>query len=159
LGYYIRAFCTVNEVPQLNSILRTVNSSGKQLQLSPEIEEDPNSSTWEQAAIIYKTGKLPFLVECNRDAGTSDCLLREEIKEFLDCIGKPGLSLAKRNVIASLNKTRYIITCQIPTSDMDDEGYNACNRFLEYFEKYCGGMVQADGEGFYKGSKLLIKIE
>jgi hypothetical protein len=84
--------------------------------------------------------------------------MKEEIGEFLEFIGRPGLSFKKRKVIEHLKKTRYIIACQLPTSDIDDDGYDANGDFLTYFVENCGGIIQADGEGFYEGSKLIVKL-
>ncbi|HEY4760152.1 MAG TPA: hypothetical protein VIH42_06200 [Thermoguttaceae bacterium] len=118
-----------------------------------------NDSQWKQIALSYKQGKLPILVECNRDEGKEDCLMKQEVSEFLDRLGRPGISFAKRGVINHLKKTAFIIACQLPTADIDDDGYDANGCFLSYFVQHCGGMIQADGEGFYEGHKLIVKLE
>jgi len=160
MGYYVRAFCTANEVPSIGSIFEWLDQRDKHLELDTTMTQvDLNSREWEQAAIVYKQGKLPILMECNRDDGTKDCLMREEISEFLEFIGSPGLSSSKREVVNHLNKSRYTIAFQLPTSDIDDEGYDANDGLLNYFVFNCGGLIQADGEGFYKGTKLIVKLK
>jgi hypothetical protein len=125
----------------------------------PKGEVDLDSPAWEQVPLLYKHGKLPILAECNRDDGSEDSLLQSEIEEFLDMVGSPGLFPSKRRVVQHLKNTKFIIACQLPTSDIDDDGYNANGEFLNYFVEHCGGMIQADGEGFYDGDKILVKCE
>jgi hypothetical protein len=160
MGYYVRAFCTDSEVPSLNKTIKWLQQKGKQIQLDQQtVKTDVNSTDWTNAAIVYKLGKKPILVECNRDNGTDNCLMREEITEFFEFIGPPGLSLSKRDVIKHLKNTRYVIACQLPTSDIDDDGYAVNSYFLQYFVENHGGLFQADAEGFYKGNKIIVKCE
>jgi hypothetical protein len=42
--------------------------------------------------------------------------------------------------------------------DVPDEGFEANEKLLDIFVAKYGGLVQADGEGFYEGSELLIDM-
>jgi hypothetical protein len=116
MGYYVRAFCTKANVPDLASIQTWLRE-----RKSPAVIDDPhhaceaaknsesNSSVldltvsdWEQVAIAYRTGKLPILAECNRRDGSDDDLVREEVAEFIEFIGEPGRSATKRRVLEHL---------------------------------------------------------
>ena len=108
--------------------------------------------------MAYKPGKSPLVVECSRDDGKEDCLARVEPEEFIELIGRPGLSLTKRRVINHLRSTKFIIASQL-LNDIDDDGYDANGTFLSYFVEHCGGMIHADLEGFYDGSKLILKLD
>src|SRR5690242_6286445 len=131
MGYYVRAFCASDKVPTPKELLKYVKSKGISLGLEAD-GVDIDSTKWDQVAWTYKEGKLPILMECNRDS-SEDGLFREEIDEFLEFIGKPGFSLAKRRVIGHLKESKYIISCQLPTSDIDDDGYDANGTLLTYF--------------------------
>jgi len=48
---------------------------------------------------------------------------------------------------------------QLATSDIDDDGYNALGNVLSYFVENAGGMIQADGEGFYDGDRVTVALE
>jgi hypothetical protein len=43
-------------------------------------------------------------------------------------------------------------------ADMDDAGWDANGQILTYFLDHCGALIQADGEGFYEGSKLILEM-
>jgi hypothetical protein len=43
--------------------------------------------------------------------------------------------------------------------DIDDDGYTAAGVFLSYFVDHCGGLIQADGEGFYERERLLVELD
>jgi hypothetical protein len=173
MGYYVRAFCTGQQVPQLATIQHWLRKHG-----SAAVLDDPNhavemthaggsggpildlhTSDWEQVAVAYKSGKLPILVECNRDDGTHESLLHQEISEFVDLIANADPIAAGETVLRHLEATRFIVACQLPTSDIDDDGYEANGRFLAFFVERCGGIIQADGEGFYQGGDLILPLE
>ena len=173
MGYYVRAFCTNPKVPDLATIqtwLREHKSSA--------VIDDPNhavevakagksrppildlaTSDWEQVAIVYRVGKLPILAECNRDDGTNECLMREEVGEFVELVEEADRSEVTERVLEHLAATAFVIACQLPSSDIEDDGYNVNGHFLTFFVEHCGGMIQADGEGFYEGDKLVLPLK
>ncbi len=159
MGYYVRAFCKADKVPSANSVLKWLDARG--FQFSIEISDtgiDAYSCEWKQISLKYKDDKLPILVDCDRDDGSDSCLMRKEINEFLELIGKPGLFSAKRRVVKHLRDTRFVIACQLPVSDIGDDGYDANGEFLRYFLENCEGMIQADCEGFYDGETLVVEL-
>jgi hypothetical protein len=117
-----------------------------------------DTSDWHQVAVSYDPGKLPILAECNRDDGTGSSLAREGVEEFLELLEELPQSDAKKRVLRHLKATRFIVGCQLATSDIDDRGYNANDQFLAFFAERCGGMIQADGEGFYEGADLVLPL-
>ncbi len=158
MPYYVRAFCTSNDIPTLSTIFQYASSKGIDLYVDEQHGlVDVNSSDWSQVEISYKKGKSPLVVECNRYDGTQECLARVEPLEFIEKIGSPGFSLTKRRVIKHLKNTQFIISSQL-LNDINDDGYNANGTFLTYFVEHCGGMIQADNEGFYDGETLILKV-
>ena len=175
MGYYFRAFCTSATVPELSLIQTWLRDRD-----SAAILDDPNhaveiavsnadlqpilnleTSDWEQVAIFYRNGKLPILVTCDRNNDDEDNLLREEIEEFIESIESTKDSAGKTLVLEHLRATQFVIACQIPTSNIENNGHDANDDFLSFFVEHCGGMIQADGEGFYdsSGSNLLVPLE
>jgi hypothetical protein len=159
MGYYVRAFCTSTEVPKLKDVLEWLKNRGVSILIDDEEQAKLDSLDWKQISLYYKKGKLPIVAECNLDDGTEDCLVREEVNEFSELIGKPGFSINKRRVLKHLANTNFTIACQLMTSDIDDDGYEANGEFLKYFIEHCDGMIQADGEGFYSGNDIIVKLE
>ena len=80
-------------------------------------------------------------------------------QEFIDLIGEAAESLTCEKVIGHLRATRFVVACQLPTTDIDDDGFEANYQFLNYFVQHHGGLIQADGEGFYEGSDLIVPVE
>lgn len=160
MGYYVRVFCKSENKPKVKQIIEHVNSLEYtfkiETNLTPE-EEDTNN--WTEFELKYKAGKLPLLVEFN-DLLDSDGLAKAEIEEFIESIGEPWLfGNNKKKIINHLRGTRYIITNQLPTSDLDDDGYDANGAFFNYFVENYEGMFHADGEGFYEGQKIIFKTK
>ena len=82
----------------------------------------------------------------------------EELKEFLAKLGSPGKNRVKKKVVDHLKATRFIVALLLPKGDMDDAGWDANGQILTYFLDHCGALIQADGEGFYEGSKLILEM-
>ena len=155
MGYYVRAFCTSPAVPDLASIQTWLRAHK-----SAAVIDDPgDTSDWEHAEISYRAGKLPILAECNRDDGTPDCLMRTEVAEFVEFVEEAGASEDAARVLKHLTDTKFIIACQLPSSDIEDAGIDANGDFLSYFVLHSGGMIQADGEGFYDGGRLILALK
>jgi len=173
MNYYVRVFCTSTEIPDLASIQGWLRESG-----SAALIDEPDhaieaaeagepgkpilelaTSEWDQVAIVYRAGKLPILAECHRDVGTDECLMRKEIARFQVLIGEPEGSTSRRHILQHLAATRFIIICQLPSSDMEEDGFDANSEFVLYFVEHSGGMVQADGEGFYSGSRMIVPLK
>ena len=158
MGYYTRVFCTSSKLPSFGELVEHVKSLRHDYLLEDD-QDAPgaNDRAWAALSLTYKKGKLPILIELNR-TDDDEGLAKEEIQEFLEEIGTPWLSLNKRKVINHLRDTNYIVACQLPISDIDDEGYVANSEFLQYFIDNYGGMLQADGEGFYSGGDIIVKV-
>src|SRR5688572_18081131 len=119
MGYYTRVFCKSTDTPSFSSLQRYMASIDSSYKLVGTTDDHSNS--WTDFEFHYKQGKLPIIVEVNwtDDEGS---IGREEIGEFLEDIGAPGLSFKKRKVINHLKQTNYIICNQLPVSDIDDDG-------------------------------------
>ena len=157
MPYYVRCFCTSTEVPTINTVLAALRDRGFDLTAQVEDQTALDSPHWNEFELTYKPGRKPILVECNRDDG-EDSLCREECDEFIDdFLGPAGLP-ARDRVAAHLRATRFTIACHL-LMDIDDAGYAANGEFLHYFVMHCGGMVQADGEGFYDGAEQVFPTE
>ena len=155
MGYFTRVFCKSNKKPSVKQILDSLNSKGYTAKSNLDQEEN-ESENWTEFELIYKEGKLPILVEINQ-IGESDGLAKEEIEEFKEAIGKPKLfESSKKRVLKHLDQTNFILCNQLPTSDIDDKGYDINGELMELFRIECEGIVQCDGEGFYSGTKLIV---
>lgn len=71
----------------------------------------------------------------------------------------PIYHLQRRSYELRAQATRFTVAAQLATSDIDDDGYNALGYMLRYFVEHNGGMIQADGEGFYDGDEVIVALE
>jgi hypothetical protein len=154
MGYFVRVFCKSETIPAfsiLNKFLSAINSGYK---LDGTVDDSNNN--WTDFEFHYKESKMPILVELNW-TDEEGSVGKDELEEFLETIGSPGLSLRKRKVIKHLKHTKYIICSQLATSDIDNDGYIANSELLKLFVDNYQGMLQADGEGFYDKNKIIVK--
>ena len=158
MGYYVRAFCASGDPPPLRQVLDYALDKGSPVQLDPEVSaSDPDDPNWEQAGLLYKDGKLPILLEVNRN-DSEDSLAREEIDEFLEFLEDAPRNGNRKKVEDHLRATRFVVAAQLPTGDIDDDGYDANGWIMRFFLERNDGMIQADGEGFYEGDRLIVEL-
>lgn len=156
MGYYLRAFCTSEDLPPLGRAFGWAAAQG----VSLELEDEPgsgglDSARWRNPEIRYKHGKRPLVVDVSRAADYGPPF--EEVEEFIQLLEEVGESAEKRRVLAHLRASRAVVSVQL-FSDIDDDGYDAVGVFLSFFVEQCGGMIQADLEGFYDGDRLIIGL-
>ena len=156
MSYYLRAFCATDTLPSLRAVIEQTAARGITLAVDPEPPAELDDERWSQAAIQYKAERSPVLVEVNR-AEDGD-LLAEEIEEFVELLADAADSAAKDRVVAHVRGTRAIVAARLP-GDVDDDGYRAVTALLDVFVDRCGALVQADGEGFYEGDRLIVEVD
>jgi hypothetical protein len=156
MGYYVRAFCTSSNLPPLRTIFDWAKSEGVSLELDTEhVAADLDSPHWREAELRYKPGNQPIPVDVTR---STDELLSDEIEEFVEFLEDVPDSAAKEEVLQQLRGTKAIVATQL-LGDVDDDSYAAAGTFLNFFVEHCGGMIQADAEGFYEGDELIVELE
>jgi len=141
MSYYIRAFCRSERSPAFSQLQQFMSGRNPRYRLEGEV--DDNNSFWTDFIFHYKEGRLPILVEinwCDDDSSIG----KEELEAFLQDIGRPGLSLKKRKVIKHLKRTKYIICCQIPVSDVDDDGFSANQQLMDFLIHHYQALVLKD---------------
>jgi len=164
MGNYIRAFCVGEEVPSVTKLVQWLATKDVAVKMQDGDPMKMQSRGWEQVSLIYKEGKLPIIARCTRtdekgngSASGADSA-RDELKQFIEQIGAVGKNKTKKRVVDHLKATRFIVALRLPKGDMDDAGWDANGQILTYFLDHCGALIQADGEGFYEGSKLILEM-
>jgi hypothetical protein len=102
---------------------------------------------------LLPDGKLPI-----RNDSTHS-LAREEIEEFLESLEDAPRNGNRKRVEDHLRATRFVVAAPLPTSDIDDDGHDADGWVMRFFVERYDGMIHADGEGFYEGDKLIVKLD
>lgn len=158
LAYYIRAFCLNGEVPHIASMLQWLKARDVNLTLADVPNQPPTDTTdWHRVALTYKKDKAPLILECRRnDADASPG--RQDIDAFLAKIGAPGKSTIKRRVVAHLKGAKFIIACNLPVEDMDDDGWDANGQILTFLVENCHALIHAEREGFYERANLILPL-
>ena len=150
MAFYLRAFCTSDEIPPLRAVFEWAEGRGVRLK-APAADLDAQG--WTQAEVIYQPDRQPFIAERN----TGD-LLGEEVEEFAELLEDTDDSPEKQRVLDHLERCEAVVAVQL-LGDIDDAGYTAAQTFLTYYVEHCGGVIQADGEGFYEGDRLIVELD
>ena len=158
MGNYIRAFCVGEEVPPITKVVQWLGTRDVHVKVADGDPMKMQSRGWEQVSLVYKEGKLPIIARCTRTDVKGNGSADGELKMFLEQIGAPGKNKTKKRIVDHLKATRFIIALRLPKGDMDDSGWDANGQILTYLLDHCGALIQADGEGFYEGSKLILQM-
>ena len=155
MSYFMRAFCRAGEAPSVASLVHYLESQW--LDVHVESSSGAKHEICRQVIFRYKPEKSPLVVDCIWPEPDED-LLGREINEFLETIGPPGISVAKRRVIRHLKQSKFILAIRLP-SDVDSAGFQISDAILRYCKDHCKALIQADGEGFYQGTKLILSLQ
>ena len=160
MGYFVRAFCTQGGPPPLRPILAFSAEHGAPFDLDPDVSGPGlDDSHWDRAGIVYKDHKASILLELSRADGNDESLMHEEIEEFLELLEDAPKNRHRRRVETNLRNTRFIVAAQLPPSGIDEDGFAALGNIMRYLIINNGAMIQADGEGFYEGEKIIVELE
>ena len=152
MGYYTRVFCRSDKFPAFGEIRRHMTALNPAYRVDGEV--DDKESYWTNLELYYKEGNNPIPVELNW-CDEEGSIGKEELTEFLEEVGSPGLSFKKRKVIRQLKQTKFIICNQL-LSDLDDDGFLANDRLMQFFVDGYRGMVHAENEGFYNTDHTVL---
>ncbi|MCE9560404.1 MAG: hypothetical protein K8R88_15830 [Armatimonadetes bacterium] len=141
MGYYMRYFVESGPTPRMEDI--SAMCEGTEARLDGETLKDG-----EEAYAIFEI----------LEAGTD--VFEEEIGEFHEFIEDSRWSLGKRRVEKCLKNCTCFVAVQVL---FGTRGTDATLAVIEPFWERMGarnpGLIQADGEGFYSGRKLILALE
>lgn len=155
MSYFMRAFCRTGELPSVSCLAGYLESKG--ISVHVESSSGPVEESCQQAIFRYRPDRTPIVIEGN-GPDNKDELFENEIEEFQEKIGRPGVSLAKRKILQHLKQTKFILSVRLP-SDIEPVGFQISDAILHYCINHCGALVQADDEGFYRGTKLILPLQ
>jgi len=155
MGYYVRAFCTSRTVPTLTEVENALRRTLPAVRFDTDDAKD--SADWRNAEFYYSEARKPIVVEINVNDGPESLVVAER-QEFIEEIRDLDDSGAKARVIDHLRRANYIVLCQL-LGDIDESGFEANGQLLDFFVENHGGLIQADGEGFYEGTDLVVELK
>jgi hypothetical protein len=151
MGLYVRVFCKSETVPTLRAAFDFTNEFDVAFTVEDHAAlDDPN---WNQVDLRFAPESSWALVECDRN----NDLVAAEVHEFSEAIGPAGRSKHKKTIVAHLQATRFILSCQLPT-DYPDDLWSAVECLLGHVVAHCEGLLQVDNVGIFLGEKLAWKV-
>lgn len=158
MAYFIRVFCTQGDPPHVPPDLDAVTLSARS---QPDRGRAASEDTGQiHLELRHKDRRVPVEIEVNRlGAGDGESIAEAEVAEFLELMSESPDDAVRHRVERHLREARFVVSARLPTGDLDDDGWQALDAVLNYLVEHHGGMVQADGEGFYAYSSLIVALE
>ena len=150
--YFVRVFCTAGDVPPPIDLVDWLEARELRVRLNNSEAQNAKWRSWSHLELVYQKDRSPIPATCTRGEEA-----QREAERFIEQIGPVGASKVKKRVVEMLKKTRFIVTFQHPV-DMDDVGYDVSGQLLTYFDENNAALIEADREGFYERSKLVLKV-
>lgn len=143
MGHVIRLFCTVP--------IRSVVLFQSQLFLRG-FQAQPVGTN--QLDILYDPTKPPITVDL---ITANQAETQQQIAEFLEAVSKVEESPTQKQIIDVLARTQSLIF--IGAEDDGSDIFNhALNTILDVFGSNAEGLFHIDGEGFYEGNNLILRL-
>jgi len=159
----IRVFCTASTLPSLRDCLGFAAGAGEGVILAIDIDDiaavDADSSGWSAVRLLYREDTSPLAVTVMRDTAPAPDF-RTTLQHFHTALdGNTDVPVA--TVRAHLAATHAIVTVALPALPVDPDETNedaleSVAWFTRIFVEQYGGLLQADGDGFYDRDNDLI---
>jgi hypothetical protein len=156
MGMFLRAFLHESYAFSLRDIIDWGTQCGCPLVLEPDSPEiDLSSRDWESLILLHQPSETPVPIDICRGEDAA-----EEIGEFVEMIQGLRLRRGKRAVLDHLSHTQAVCGVRVLTSESHwEHAISAAQTVMQLCSQGHGALIQADGEGFYRGSRLILKME
>jgi hypothetical protein len=155
MGYYIRVLALQNEGPPVSALEKLLKRAG----LSCSIEIDAIEESWKQITVLRDNGETVTVIE--RSPVAPNSLGSAEIGEFIDGLADARPTSAADWLRSFLPTVKAVFAFQILNgARKDDDGWAMVHTVQNAIWGHCGGILQADGEGFsnLEGLHILSKV-
>jgi hypothetical protein len=142
MGYYIRVLAT-DANPIAEEELRACLPEAPSFEL---VAEQKNGHEWAQLVLRHSEGKEIAIVE--RNLVSPGELGEEELAELIEEIKDEKPFSAARWLEQYLPRVKVIYAFQILGGAYVNDGWEAIHALQAFIWRKCGGILQADGEGF-----------
>ncbi|MBX3118227.1 MAG: hypothetical protein KF784_04120 [Fimbriimonadaceae bacterium] len=143
MAYYMRFF-SESSLPALSEIQAAFTTVNKEYSLTTE---EPFVLSFGECEIAVLEISCP-----------GDEVFEEEIEEFLESL--EGSFFKRRRVEKCLKNCAGILAVQVLFGGKDsNETLDRIAPLWHFLMKRSKGLIQADGEGFYAGTKLILELE
>jgi hypothetical protein len=170
MTYYLSVFCTDGDVPTTGQVLASTAGRGPRLGLGPPGEsyppEDMMDSDWHALMVFYGQAGDAFGVTIYRAGQLSDNLdsdiFAETVRSYRQCLERLTPSPPRDMVLDHLAHSKFLVLIRIPLSQFGDDkqAWQAVDALVDYFVDRHGGLVHAEGEGFYDtNGRLLVPLQ
>jgi hypothetical protein len=154
MTYWVRAFCTDEEVPTLGMVLAWTASRGVDLTEEPGSRawtpEELQDRPWDSLGLWYRPDWAPLLVSINhgndRPALVAGSLFASDVRRMRKALMEFPTSQQRDLVLAHLARSRFVVAVQLPISALDDDDlWDAVSALLDYFVEHSGAIVHIEG--------------
>jgi hypothetical protein len=159
MTYYLSAFCTDGEIPSPGQVQTWATGRTPPITIDPD---EPPDCRWHSINIYYGPDDRAFTVDIYGpgDPPEYDWLdvLPGTIEDFRAALETLPPTPGRDRVLAHLARTRFLVSISVPLSQFaqDEIAWSATDLLLQYFIERHGGMVHAEGEGFYDHDQKIL---
>lgn len=142
MSYHIRLFTT-------SPLSTLVPIQAQMLQAGYQVKPAGTN----QLDIVYAAQRQPLTVDLT---DSTDATTREEIKNFLDAVSRLPHNPSQELVLDVLARAQAVVAIGVP--DDFDQQSPALRDVIDLVADAAEGLFQVDGEGFYDGDELILKL-
>lgn len=139
MSYYLRAFC-VGEAPPPETVERELG-----VRIDFDVED--------YVELRFSEEQLPLVIETFVGADA-----QAETTEFKELVDDLAESPPKKRVLERLQRATAVVGVQVPSAAVGDEGLAAAGAVVRFLAEHWNALIQADGEGFYEGDRLILEL-
>lgn len=146
MGYYMRFVVTGGPSVTVNDLKQALQQAGD----GYRFEESESGMT-----VYCREGRIADITLDGSGEGMFEGE-REELLEFAE----EGRGKGKPRVLAALRAARQIVAVQVLWGSRESETtLSQIDPLWRWLFENCEGLLQADGEGYYEGDRLILQVE
>ena len=150
--YIMRVFARRAQAPTPQAIAAHLRAKGFNVRVESDL-----SDNWRRVRLFNAGGRSPLDLE--RQSLHGDAPLSDGLRALMDATATARDRRGRQRVLDFLAQTVQVFELIVPPNfDWHAGRHLVTTELLNYLEKETDGLIEADGEGYYRRNRVLLRL-
>lgn len=155
-NYFMRVFARAASAPAPQAIADHLRRRRFDVRVEAGVYST-NYADWKHLHVFYADGRAPLKLE--RQSLHGEEPLPARLRTLMDATAAARDSRGKHKVIEFLTQASQVFELTIPPDfDWHAGRHLVSTELLNYLQKECDGLIQADEEGYYERNRVILRL-
>jgi hypothetical protein len=150
--YIMRVFARQAQAPTPQAVADHLRARGFNVRVEPD-----SSDNWRRIRLFSADGRSPLDLE--RQSLHGDAPLSDRLRALMDATATARDRRGRQGVLDFLAQTVQVFELIVPPDfDWHAGRHLVTTELLNYLEKETDGLIEADGDGYYRQNRVLLRL-